>query len=80
VFSDFAYGKELSGLKNDQVVAVFGLSLRMEDVLVRGHFRGFDKHRGVRLGMMDIDWVYNSMPPVPGQIYPAEELKPVVNF
>jgi hypothetical protein len=30
--------------------------------------------------MIDLEWVYNSMPPVPGQIYPPTELEPVVNF
>ena len=52
----------------------------MEDVLVRGSFRGFERHRGIMLGCVDITWVYNSMPPKPGQIYPETELKPVVNF
>jgi hypothetical protein len=27
-----------------------------------------------------VDWVYNPMPPVPGQVYPSVELKPVVEF
>jgi hypothetical protein len=61
-------------------VAVFGLTLQMEDVLVRGVFAGFGKYRGITLGCMDIDWVYNSMPPVHGQIYPELEMQPVVNF
>lgn len=59
---------------------MFGLSLTMEDVLVRGTFRGFSRHRGVKLGTVDIDWVYNSMPPKQGQIYPEIEMRPVVNF
>jgi len=80
VFSDGAYKKELSRLEKGKQVAVFSLGYRMEDVLVRGPFMGFDKYRGVRLGVIDIDWVYNSMPPVPGQIYPMEDLQPVESF
>ena len=80
VFSDQAYGRELARLRKGEPVAVFGLTLRMEDVLVRGPFLGFDRYRGLRLGAVDIEWVYNSMPPVPGQIYPLQKLDPVVNF
>jgi hypothetical protein len=35
---------------------------------------------GVRAGVVQVDWVYNPMPPVPGQVYPPLELKPVVEF
>jgi hypothetical protein len=34
----------------------------------------------MKLGTVDIEWVYNSMPPGHGQIYPPVALKPVVNF
>jgi len=80
VFSDLAYRKELSHLEKGTDVAVFALGFRMEDVLVRGVFQGFERFRGVPLGVIDINWVYNSMPPVPGQVYPPVEMKPVENF
>jgi hypothetical protein len=70
----------LSALRKYSHVAVFGLTLDMEDVLIRGIFTGFEKHRGVKLGAVDIDWVYNPMPPKPGQIYPPQEIKAVANF
>ncbi|HVN72514.1 MAG TPA: pyridoxamine 5'-phosphate oxidase family protein [Desulfomonilia bacterium] len=79
-FSPLAYKEELEALKKGGTVAVFGLTMDMEDVLVRGMFTGFEKHRGITLGCVDINWVYNSMPPKPGQIYPEIEIKPVVNF
>ncbi|OGP67589.1 MAG: hypothetical protein A2031_01285 [Deltaproteobacteria bacterium RBG_19FT_COMBO_43_11] len=79
-FSPLAYKDELNALRQDSSVAVFGLTLDMEDVLVRGVFTGFKRHRGVTLGCVDIHWVYNSMPPKPGQIYPEQELRTVVNF
>jgi hypothetical protein len=79
-FSWMAYKEELLDIKPGSTNAVFGLTLEMEDVLVRGTFTGFEKHRGAMLGCVDIDWVYNSMPPLHGQIYPEMDLKPVVEF
>jgi hypothetical protein len=79
-FSPLAFGAELKNLKRGMEVAVFGLTLDMEDVLTRGTFTGFSRYRGIMLGCVDITWVYNSMPPKPCQIYPEQELKPVVNF
>ncbi len=79
-FSTLAYGDELAPIKQGMQVAVFGMSMQMEDVLVRGTFRGYDRVRLQRLGVIELEWVYNSMPPTPGQIYPPVELKPVVNF
>ena len=52
----------------------------MKDVLVRGKFKGFKKHRGISLGSIDIDWVYNPMPPVSGQIYPEQKTETVHDF
>jgi hypothetical protein len=79
-FSPLAYHEELSILGQGSSVAIFGLTMDMEDVLVRGVFTGFGRYRGVTLGCVDITWVYNSMPPKPGQIYPAQKLEAVVNF
>lgn len=79
-FATTAYGDELAAIRPGATVAVHCLSLTMEDVLVRGTFTGYRRHRGVRLGIVDIDWVYNSMPPKQGQIYPPLPVKEVVNF
>ena len=79
-FSPIAYREEISALRQGSSVAIFGLTMGMEDVLVRGVFAGFGRHRGVTLGCVDIVWVYNSMPPKPGQIYPIQKLGAVVNF
>jgi hypothetical protein len=79
-FSPLAYQDELAALRQGCNVAVFGLTMDMEDVLVRGVFTGLEKHRGITLGCVNINWVYNSMPPKPGQIYPVPELRPVINF
>lgn len=80
VFSSHAFPKELNEIPKGTQVAVFGITMNMEDVLVRGNFRGFHRIRFLRVGTIDIEWVYNSMPPAHGQIYPEVELKPIMNF
>ena len=69
-FSTLAYGEELAAIPENQTVAVFGMTMKMEDVMVRGTFRRAGRSRGISTGVVDIDWVYNSMPPCHGQIYP----------
>jgi len=79
-FFPYPYGEDLAAIEEGMQVAVFVLSMQMEDVLVRGTFLGYERSRLQRLGVIQLEWVYNSMPPVPGQIYPPLELEPVVNF
>jgi hypothetical protein len=79
-FAPGAYEEELRQIPVKAEVAVFCLTMQMEDVLIRGLFRGFGRVRWFELGTIDIAWVYNSMPPCHGQIYPAVELKAVVDF
>lgn len=80
VFHPGAFGDELRRLKPGMTLAVFCMSMQMEDVLVRGKFAGYANRCGISLGTLDIDWVYNSMPPNHGQIYPPVPLERVVNF
>ena len=79
-FSPIAFKQELIHLPKNTPVAVFCLTMKMEDVLVRGTFRGYTRTMGLKLGTIDIEWVYNSMPPAHGQIYPEVELKPITDF
>lgn len=66
VFTKAPYGKMLSDLKDGTRVNVYGMSLDMEVVLVKGNY-----HKGrLGLGYVDIDKVYNCAPPKPGYIYP----------
>lgn len=75
-----AYSERLSKIKPGQEVAVFCLSMQMESVLIKGQYKGVQKQFGVSLGTIDIDFVYNSMVPTPGQIYPAKDLQPVIDY
>lgn len=79
-FAPLAFSPELRRIPAGTEVAVFCLTMGMEDVLIRGTFRGFRRHRLITLGTVDIAWVYNSMPPAHGQIYPEVPLEPVTDF
>ena len=77
LFSASVYSQELAAIPEGAPLAVFCMALSMEDVLLRGVYRGIRKTGGFAAGVVDVDWVYNSMPPAPGQVYPPVELKPV---
>jgi Pyridoxamine 5'-phosphate oxidase len=80
VFHPGVFTDELYSINKGSHAAVFGLSLAMEDVLVRGTFTGFKRYRTVKLGIIELNWVYNSMPPIPGQIFPPVGVKTVEDF
>jgi hypothetical protein len=77
IFSPLAYGDELEAVPSGACLALFGMTLKMEDVMMRGTYTGIRRMGGIRCAEVKVDWVYNSMPPVPGQIYPAVELEAV---
>ena len=79
-FHPGAAADALAGLKPGSTVAVFALTMQMENVLTRGIFTGCKRFWGISLGTIDLNWVYNSMPPNHGQIYPPVPLEPVVHF
>jgi len=80
LFSTSVYTDELEAIPAGADLAVFSMALTMEDVLLRGKYQGLRRVGGVRAGVVAVDWVYNPMPPTPGQVYPALELKPVTEF
>ena len=66
MFTKAPYADMLSDLREGARVNVYGMSLDMEVVLVKGNY-----HKGkAGLGYVDIDKVYNCAPPKPGYIYP----------
>jgi hypothetical protein len=80
LFSTGAYGDELAAIPPGATVALFGMSLQMEDVLLRGQFEGIRRVGGVRCGRVRVDWVYSPMPPKAQQIYPPVGLEAVRRF
>jgi hypothetical protein len=80
LFSSGVYRDELAAIPAGSPVAVFGMALTMEDVLVRGEYLGMQRRAGVMCGVVEVDWVYNSMPPVPGQVYPERPVESIIQF
>lgn len=80
LFTTSIYRDELERIPVGAPLCVFSMALTMEDVLVRGEYLGYQRVGGVKAGLVKADWVYNPMPPVPGQIYPPVELKPIRDF
>ncbi|MGC4115105.1 MAG: hypothetical protein QM765_10960 [Myxococcales bacterium] len=74
-----AFGDELKAVPSGASVAILAVTMQMQSVLVRGRFSGV---RGLVLpsGQVEVDWVYNSMPPGHGQIYPPVPLQEVRDF
>lgn len=80
VFAASPYAADLAAIPKEAALAVFGMSLDMEDVLLRGQFLGIRRIAGISCGVVDVDWVYNPMPPKPQQIYPDVPLEAVREF
>ncbi len=80
IFAAGAYTEALQTLPAGTRLAVYAMSFDMETVLVRGNFAGFRRLAGMRCGVLDVDWVYNAMPPNPQQIYPPLKVEAVRDF
>jgi hypothetical protein len=80
IFAASPYAEEMKRIPIDCDLAVFGLALTMEDVLLRGKFEGWKRHNGIVCGSVKINWVYNPMPPTPMQVYPEIPLRAVTEF
>jgi len=65
VFAGLPYGKDLKDLAPGAPVCVMALNLDMQSVLVKGTYAG---KKGARA--IEIERVYNSMPPASGYIFP----------
>jgi hypothetical protein len=80
VFYANALGAHRHEITANMDLSVFCLKTTLESVLVRGKFAGYKSIYGIKMGQIDIDWVYNSMPPNSDQIYPEKPLTPVTSF
>jgi hypothetical protein len=76
-FSHIPYGKEIARIPKGAKVAIFCVNMSMQSVLTKGIYLGSKCGTGV----MDIEYVYNSMPPKMEYIYPrAARPEAVIDF
>jgi hypothetical protein len=80
LFSASVFSAELEAIPKGAPLAMFCMSLDMEDVLMRGDFAGLRRVGGLLCGEVQVDWVYNPMPPIPGQIYPPLPIVAVTEY
>lgn len=74
------YARELGSMPPGAQVAVYAINLEMESVLVRGPLAGFSRYAGFGVGRVEVNWVYNSMPPLHGVVYPRSDLLVLDSF
>ena len=78
IFSSSPFKEDVKKIPNNTHVAVLFVNLKMQSLLVKGQFkwtRDFIKN-----GQVDIERVYNSMPPFTGYIYPITPINKVIDF
>jgi hypothetical protein len=73
VFPPSILKEDLYQIPVDSKVAVFGMNFDYYNQVVKGTFTGFKKFRGIKFGVIEIEEIYNSTPPVTGVIYPKVE-------
>ncbi len=78
LLSSLGGGASLRHLPDGSVVALLALNAQTESVLLRGKIRRMKGLPGMRV--LDLDWVYNSMPPRQGQVFPPRLPVPVTEF
>ena len=60
-------------------VAVIGANFDMASQVVKGTFTGIQKFEETEYGLIDIEEIYNSSPPIVGKIYPKIKSVPKVS-
>jgi hypothetical protein len=80
IFSAGAFGAEIRRIPAGIPMAFFCMAFTMEDILLRGVYRGLQRRAGFLCGALDVDWVYSPMPPTPAQVYPPLPLEAVTDF
>jgi hypothetical protein len=79
VFPKAEYANELVRIPKGPV-ALYAMAMSMETVMVRGIYTPNNATFSFGAGRLVVNHVYNSMPPVPGTIYPKEALNAVSTF
>ncbi len=67
--------EDLMEIPTNSKVAVFAGNFDMASQIVKGTFTGIQKLGDVEYGLIDIEEIYNSSPPLTGKIYPEIETR-----
>ncbi len=78
VFPPSVLKEDLYQIPVNSKVAVFGMNFDFYNQVVKGTFTGFKKFRGITFGVIEIEEIYNSTPPITEVIYPKIESVPKV--
>lgn len=70
IFPLTQFKEDLLKIPEDSKIAIFVMDFETETMLTKGTYKGIHNSRGI----MEIEQVYNSMPPKPGYIYPEKEI------
>jgi len=70
----------LQSCTEPRAVTVLALNLKMQSVCIRGRLSARSRGGPLATSRLHIEEVYNPMPPLPGRVWPAEPLVPVVEF
>ena len=74
-----ALKEDLLKIPIDSKVAVFAANFDMASQVVKGTFTGFHEVGEIEYGLIDIEEIYNSSPPITGVIYPpGHKIRPKV--
>ncbi|MBN1689814.1 MAG: pyridoxamine 5'-phosphate oxidase family protein [Dehalococcoidia bacterium] len=80
IFSSSVYREDLLDVPAGATAALFCMSFEMQTVLLRGVFKGIHNISGFDCGEIDVNWVYNPMPPKMEQVYPPLKLEKIKAF
>lgn len=72
VFPFSSLKEDLLQIPESSKVAVFCMNFDYANQVVKGTYRGIERNRLIKFGIIDIEEIYNSCPPVTGVIYPEE--------
>jgi len=73
-----ALKEDLSQIPINSKVAAFAANFDMANQVAKGTYIGTKKAGDIEFGLIEIEEIYNSNPPIPGKIYPEIETRPKV--
>ena len=66
---------DLKSIPEDAKVAVLGMNMDLANQVVKGTYTGIEKFRLIKFGVIEIEEIYNSAPPLPGKYYPELDVR-----